>query len=242
MNRFASTIQKDVMIQVRNNMYSISLIIAIFFSIVFTFILKPQHVKSVIPAALLFIVGGTTITFIGALIMNEKELGILDALTITPLKIREYLLSKVVSLTFLATLEVGIMIGGPIAYSHLTIGSPLPNLYILTLGIVSINLMYTILGISIAVRFKKLTDFFLPTVFVMIFLQVPVIYFAKIISSKLLLIIPSAAPIMLVQGAFDKLETWQWIYGVSYTLILLLSLLIWAFRSYKAHIFKKLGD
>lgn len=240
MSRFASTFQKDVMIQARNNMYSISLIVAVLFAIVFTFILNPEFLRSIIPVALLFIVGGTTIIFIGALIMDEKELGILNAFSITPLSIREYLWSKIVSLTFLATLEVGIMIGIPIAYAYINEGVALPNVLMLILGIVSVNVIYTVLGIGIVVRFRKLTDFLLPTVLIMIFLQVPILYYAKIITSNLILIIPSAAPIMLVQSAFNTLETWQWIYGIAYTIAWLVGLILWAFNSYKLHVVEKM--
>lgn len=239
MNRFMSTLQKDVMIQSRNNMYAISVMVAIVFAVIFTMVLKPEYLSTVIPAALLFIVGGTTIIFVGALIMEEKELGLIDVFEITPLNMKTYLMSKVVSLTFLSTLEVLIMIGIPIYWNNNNYDIELPNIAVLIVAVILLNLFYTLLGIGIVVRFNKLTDFMMPTVLIMIFLQVPIVYYSRIINAKLLLIIPSAAPIMLVQGAFNGLDLWQWIYGTVYTLLIVTVTGYWAYKAFVNNVLKK---
>jgi len=239
MNRFASTFQKDVMVQARNNLYTISIMVALVFAVIFTFLLKPEHLSKVIPATLLFVVGGTTIIFIGALLMEEKELGLINAFTVTPLNMKTYLASKIFSLTVLSTIEVGIMIGVPIFWNNSSVGTELPNLLLLSVAVISLNLFYTLLGMAISVRFNKLTDVMMPITALMIFLQIPIIYFANILDSKLLLIIPSAAPIMLVQGAFNTLSQWQWLYGCIYTMVIILITGIWAYKAFDAHVLKK---
>lgn len=239
MNRFMSTLQKDVMIQSRNNMYAVTILVAVVFAIIFTFILKPEHLSTVIPAAMLFVVGGTTIIFIGALIMEEKELGLINAFTVTPLDMRTYLASKIFSLTFLSTVEVGIMVGVPIFWNNGNNNTQLPNIILLFIAVVVLNLFYTLLGLAISVRFNKLTDVMMPIVIVMIFLQVPIVYFSGIMEIKLLLIIPTAAPIMLVSGAFNPLGMWEWLYGVIYTILIIVVTGRWAFSAFNKHILEK---
>ena len=241
MSRLPSTIRKDMIVQSRNNIYSMTLVVALLFAIVFSVLLKPEHIGAIIPAALLFIVGGTTVVFVAILIMDEKELGILSALTVTPLKTKEYIISKVSSITFLATLEVAIMLGVPIALSYYRVGMELPNFLLLVLGVLVVNAMYSMLGVGLIVRFDRFTDFMFPAVILMVMFQLPSIYYADIISSKLLLLIPSAAPVMLVYGAFNSLETWEILYGILYSAFILAIFAIWSYRAYKKHIVERLS-
>ena len=136
MSRLGSTIRNDVIIQVRKNFYTVSLIIAVLVAVTTCFAFKAEHIRIVIPAAMLLLVGGTTLVFIGGLIMEEKEKGILYAVLLSPLRIWEYLWSKIISLTVLATLEVGLMVGVPLAWFHSEQGIELPSIWILAAGII----------------------------------------------------------------------------------------------------------
>jgi len=240
MGKFFSTFQKDVMVQVRNNIYGVTFIIALLFAVVFTFALNPNIISLAIPAAILFLVGGTTLAFIGGLILDEKDKGILLAMVLSPLSTKQYLWSKIASITFLAVLEIGIMAGGPVAYFTLAKGVALPNIPIFIVAIIAINLLYSLLGVTITVRYRKMTEYMIPVVFCMIFFQIPILYYANIITSPLLLAIPSAAPVMLVHGAFNSLELWQWIYSFGYTALILVVLSYTAIRAYKKYIIGKL--
>jgi hypothetical protein len=46
---------------------------------------------------------------------------------------------------------------------------------------------------------------------------------------------------MLMRGAFVPLAGWQWLYGVGYTAVLTILLVIWAYRAFEAHIIQKVG-
>lgn len=240
MARLGSTIRKDMIVQSRNRIYFMTLVVALLFAVVFTFLIKPEYLSGATPPALLFIIGGTTVIFTAILIMDEKELGVLSALTVTPLATREYLTSKVGSISILADIEVAIMLGIPFAVAHSRTGLLLPNILLLAAGIVLINAFYSMLGVIISVRFDKFTDFMFPAVIILVLLQIPSVYFAGIINSKVLLLIPSAGPIMLVYGAFNALKPWEWIYGIGYSLGLVLGTAIWMKKAYIKHIVNKL--
>lgn len=241
MKPMTSTIKKDVIIQARNKLYAISIGLAVIFAIIFSILLKPDQIVTVIPAAMLLLVGGTTLVFVGGLILSEKDEGILNAIIVSPLSTRAYLTSKMITLTFLATIEIIIMVGVPIVYLSIVKGTPLPNFFILIVGIIIINLLYTIVGIGMTVRFKKITDYMIPVVMLMILLQVPIIHFWHIFEHPIFLIIPTSAPIMFIQGAFTPLASWEWIYATVYMGCLLIVLTKWAFKSYNKHIIMKMG-
>lgn len=241
MNPMTSTIRKDVKVQVRNKLYAISIGLACVFAIIFSILLKPEQIITVIPAAMLLLVGGTTLVFVGGLILSEKEEGILHAIIVSPLSAKAYLGSKIMTLTFLASIEVMIMVGIPIIYLSIIKGTRLPNLFILIVGIIVINLLYTILGIALTVRFNKITDYMIPVVMLMIILQIPIVHFWQIFEHPLFLIIPTSAPIMFIQGAFISLTFWEWLYAIVYMGLMLIGLTKWALKAYDKHIIMKVG-
>lgn len=241
MTRLLSTMRKDTVLQVRYHFYTIALGLAALVALVFCLTLTAEYVHMAAAAAILFLVGGTTFIFVGGLILDEKEKGILQALLHTPLRTSEYLGSKVLTLTALATVEVGILLGGPIAWFAWSDGAPLPNLPVLLAGIVAINLLYTLLGLGITVRFRSITDYLIPVIVVMIALQLPAIYFLGIWEHPVLLAIPSSAPVMLIKGAFEPIATWQWAYGALASTGWLVALTVWATRSYETFIVQRMS-
>lgn len=240
MSRLGSSIQNNMVIQVRRNYYSVTLLIAILVALVSALLFKPDQIRTVIPAVMLLIVGGTTFVFIGGLIFDEREKGILNALVVSPLRVGEYLWAKIISLTFLSTVEVAIMIFGPLIWFNTRSGIEMPRAALLIAGIIILNLLYTLMGLSITVYFKKITDFLMPLVAIMIFLQLPILYFAGVLRHPLLLVIPSAAPVMLIQGAFIRLETSQWVYALGYISIQLAGLIIWSRKAFVRNIIRRM--
>ena len=57
----------------------------------------------------------------------------------------------------------------------------------------------------------------------------------------ILLIVPTSAPTLLMQGAYMPLEAWQWLYAIIYTILLIIGLTIWAYRAFHTHIIMKVG-
>ncbi|MEN0065717.1 MAG: hypothetical protein AAGA48_26500 [Myxococcota bacterium] len=241
MNRLFSTIRKDALLQVRYHFYTIALGLAALVAVVFCITLTAEHVHGAASAAILFLVGGTTFVFVGGLILDEKEKGILQALIYSPLRTIEYLASKVITLTALATVEVGILLGIPIAWFAWSESASVPHMPVLFVGIVAINLLYTLLGLGITVRFRSITDYLIPVIAVMIALQLPAIYFLGLWEHPGFLLIPSSAPVMLIKGAFEPIASWQWAFGAVATPLWLSALAVWATRSYDTFIVQRMS-
>ena len=240
MTRFLSSIRKDVVIQARKKFYAVSLTFASLTAAIFSIYLDPQMILKLIPATIL-ILSGMSLIFVGILIAEENEKGILKALMYSPLTIGEYLGAKIISLTILGNIEMGIMIAGPLYYFHVVDDVELPNMWIFFIGLTILNLIYTIIGVIISVRFKKLTDMLFPITAIVILLEIPAVHFSDLLTSNFFLTIPSSAPVVLIQSAFIDLSSTMWIYTIAYNAFLLVLLSWWAKAAYNKHILLKMG-
>jgi fluoroquinolone transport system permease protein len=232
----------DVTVQVRTNLYTIGVGAGILIAIALGWLASYALLPSIVPALMLIFTGGSTLLYVAGMIIFEKEEGTLYANIVSPLRTSEYLWSKIISLTALATLESVVMIGGAmLIMSFAERMVELPNIPLLLLGIIAIGIMYTLVGIILVVRFDTITDYLVPVAGVAVVLQLPFLYFLGWVNHWVLLIIPTSAPTVLMQGAYVRLAAWQWLYALGYTGALLAGLTMWAQRAFHTHIVLKVG-
>ncbi len=241
MTRLLSAMKIDLMVQVRNNLYTIGIGAAIVVAIALSQLADPDQLVGVIPALMILVVGGSTLLYIAGLIIFEKDEGTLHAVIVSPLRPSEYLWSKIITLTTLATLEAVVMIGGAMLLMRLAGTLTIPNIPLLLIGIIAIGIIYTLVGLVLIVRFDKITDFLVPMSAIALVLQLPFLYFLGWVQHPVLLVIPTGAPGLLMQGAYIQLTAWQWLYALGYTAALIIGLSIWAYRAFKTHIIMKVG-
>ena len=241
MTRFISALKMDVTIQIRNHLYTIGIVAAILVAIGVSQLGGDRHMVNLVPALMLAVAGGSTLLYVSAMIIFERDEGTLNAVIVSPLRTSEYLWSKIITLTTLATLEAIIMIGGAMLIMSRTEPVTMPNLLIGLPGIVVVGILYTLLGIVLIVRYDKITDYLLPMALIATILQLPLLYFLGVVPHPVFLVIPSSAPIMLIKGAYVSLEAWQWVYALGYTAVQLIGLIIWTYRAFHTHIIMKVG-
>ena len=239
MSRLLSLMKMDVMVQLRNNLYTIGVVVAVITAGMVAWLGSANQLFSIVPTLLLLVVGGTTFLYVGALIFFEKDQGTLNATIVSPVRPSEYLWSKIITLTGLATLESAIMVGGAMLAMGFSETVPLPNIPLLLIGTLAIGILYTLMGVILMVRYDKITDFLIPMAAVVMILQLPFVYFWGVFEFPALLVIPTSAPAMLMRGAFVPLVGWEWAYGVGYTAVLILTLTVWAYRAFAVHIIMK---
>ena len=138
---------------------------------------------------MLLVIGGTTLFYVAALILFERDEGTLKAIIVSPLRTSEYLWSKIITLAALATLESVTMIGGAMLIMSRTDEITLPNIPLMLIGIIAIGVMYTLIGIILIVRYDKITDVLIPMSGVAAILQLPFVYFLGWIEHPVLLVI-----------------------------------------------------
>lgn len=241
MTRLLSTMKTDVVVQVRTNLYTIGIGAGVLVAIALSQLASPDLLVSLIPTLMLLVVGGSTLLYVSAMIIFEKDEGTLRAMIVSPVRPFEYLWSKIITLTALATLESVVMIGGAMLIMRFSGGLSLPNLPLLFLGIIAIGILYTLIGIVLVVRYNAITDYLLPMAAVAIILQLPFLYFLGWVEHWSFLLIPTSAPTMLMVGAYRPLAGWEWAYSVGVTAVLLIGLTFWAYRAFQTHIIEKVG-
>ena len=241
MNRLLAAMKMDVTLQLRTQLYSIGIGAGVLVAVVLAWLARPEQLSSLIPTLMLLVVGGSTMLYVAAMILFEKEQGTLKATIVSPIRPSEYLWAKIITLTGLATVESLVMIGGAMVIMSFSDELMLPNVPLLLLGIVGIGIIYTLIGIVMIVRYDKITEFLIPLTAVAVILQLPFLYFLGWVDHPLFLLIPTSAPTVLMQAAYGPLTGWEWVYGVGYTAVLLIGLTIWAQRAFETHIIAKGG-
>ncbi len=232
MKRLIAMVKLDATIQFRNKFYYVGVGISVFLALMMVSFFDQVTVTWLLPMLFLFAIGGTTLLYVAGLMLFEKDEHTLDALTASPLRLGEYLLAKVISLTAIATLESAVVI-------LLTVGlngfSPLP----LFAGIAIMGAMLTLIGIIIGVRYNSITDFLIPMLVLVMPLQLPFLHFAGIAESYLWYLIPTTAPTLLMTAAWRSVEAWQLIYALIYSGIVLVVCFRWAQSAFIRHIVLK---
>ncbi len=126
--------------------------------------------------------------------MLEKGQGILDLVTITPLRTKEYLLSKVISLN-VVSLAAGITIA---VFTHQTF-----NWLLLIMTILLTASVFTLFGFMVAIRCHTVNQYFGRVIPWMILIIVPCFSLIGFPMSGLFYVFPSVAAAKLFIIAFN---------------------------------------
>ena len=152
--------------------------------------------------------------FIGALILFEKSENILQALVVTPMKVDDYLLSKVFSLTILS------IISATIFMALLTIFAEIEfNILYLALGIILASMMLILLGFILVSRVNSINEYLLGMALAFLGLTfLPILNISGLYENVIFYVLPTHASLTLFKGVFysSGLETWEVIYGIGY--------------------------
>lgn len=230
MTRLINAMKTDILVQGRNYLYHIGIAFSIATAIILLQIVTTaEQWGEAIPVTMLMVIGGSTLLYVAAMIIFEKDEGTLKAITVSPMTSSEYLTSKVVTLTLLATIESLVLVGVATRFSGF-------NLPILLIGIIIIGVIYTLFGAVLVVRYDSITDFLVPVLVIAMVLQIPVVYFTGLLDNNLMLLIPTSAPTLLMTGAWLDLAAWQWAYAIIYSAVMMIGLAIWAVRAFNHHI------
>jgi len=203
--RFAATVATDIRLQHRNGFYyAVAFVLAVF-AIVITAL--PVFDWSLWLPALLF--GNLVMVsffFIGGLILLEKTEGTLEAQVVTPLRLREYLGSKLLTLVALSLAENLIVVllvlkaGMPDDSGYRAL--PLAPILLLGLGIATAAVLYTLFGFMTVARYDSINEFLLPATFIVTALSLPYLGYFDFWTSPLLYLHPLQGSLVTMKAAF----------------------------------------
>jgi fluoroquinolone transport system permease protein len=241
MTRLWNEFKTDVRVQFRNKLYHIGIVISLLIAIALSQLVNMEQLGNAFPAIVVLIIGGTTMLYVAGMLIFEKDEGTISATIVTPMRDTEYLISKVGSLVMLATFETFLSLFGAMAILAFNEPPIWPDPVWLLLGIFSVGVVYTLVGLAMVVRYRSITEFMIPMAIVAVILQLPFLYFFGLVEHWSILVIPTSAPTMVIMGAYRDLAPWEQTYALGYTLLLLIALSVWAKAAFDKHIIEKMG-
>ncbi|NRA89381.1 MAG: hypothetical protein HRU28_18785 [Rhizobiales bacterium] len=237
MYRLFSEIKTNMLVQYRNGLYHIGIGVGIIIAIAMSQLVNIEYLPLWMAGIMLLVVGGSTFLYAAAMVLFERDEGTITATLISPLTSNQYIIGKIVSLILLASLEAIIMLSGALIILYfMGFTIEMPNLFVLISASFLICIIFVQTGMIMIVRCRKITNFFMPMLVVIIFLQTPIFYFTGLTDHWALLLFPVLPPTMLVLGAFDNLVIWQYVYALGGSLLYITGLGYWANKAFIKHI------
>lgn len=234
MTRFLSVLRWDVTLQYRYKFYGVSVFIVAFWAGIFS--LFPAIGQSdgalAVPAFFVINLNTTTFYFIAALVLLERAEGIHTALATSPLRDFEYLLSRVLSLTFLATVEtalvVVIILGGKC------------NWGLLFLGGIQLGVVYTLIGFILVLPYDSINAFLMPSVIYVTLLLLPLVEHFGGLSQSLFYIHPVEPALVLMRAAYQPVSSGHLVYGAVGGLFWVVVCFVVARKRYEAYLVRQI--
>ena len=224
MSLLSATLKLDVRLQTRSQLYTIGIVVAVLFGLLGRFFFDEAQAGRVLAAFYLMGLGGTTYMFGASLLLLEKGEGTLHALRTTPLTSTPYITSKVITLSLFAVIE------SVIVYAVGFFGVPLDPVPMI-LGVGCLAVFYTLVGMGQVASHDSVTSFLIPDAMAVgALLQLPAFYLIPIGPPLVWYLVPTQGPLILMLGASEPLEAWQWVYGIGMSVVSIYLALWWAKR------------
>lgn len=228
MTCFLATVRLDVWLQHRHGLYLFTTVSTLLVILAVRALIPRDALPTVIPILFFFYLGSTAFMFCAAQLLLERSEGTLDALAVTPLRSREYLLSKVVTLAGLAALE-------SLTILVFTYGLDFHGL-LLVLGVVGQAVLYTLISLVVVVRYDSVTYFLMTSPVLLTPLFVPALGVTGLWQTPIYYLWPTYPPLVLLQGAMHGTSLWEVVYATLYLTVAAILFYRWAYRAFTYHI------
>jgi fluoroquinolone transport system permease protein len=200
----------DIRLQWRNGFYYATLIVLVLWAVLSTLLTLPR-LDWLLPGLLLGNLLVNTFYFLGGLILLEKGEQTLAAQIVTPLQIRDYLGSKLLTLTGLALLE-NIVLTAVVAGLHF-------NGLFLTAGLALAALLFCLAGFLVVIRYDAINEYLLPSMLYTSLLLLPLFSYFASWDHWLLWLHPMQGPLLLLQAAWQMVPVGQLLWAVGHSLL-----------------------
>ncbi|ELZ96707.1 fluoroquinolone export ABC transporter permease subunit [Haloferax sulfurifontis] len=220
----------DSRLQFRYGFYAVYAIVTMLFGLGLSGL--PESVRTATLVMVLFADPGFLgFYFVGALVLFEKNEGVLHALVSSPLSADEYLVSKTLSLSFIANL-------GALVITLFVHGSAFqPVWFLLGLGLTAG--LFVLVGFVAVARFDSLNAYFLTAIVYIVPLSLPLLDHFAVVESALFYLFPTQASLVLIGAAFEATPAWELAYAVGYLLVGIGVAYVLARRAFERHIVRE---
>lgn len=219
--RILTSIKADALFQFKHGFYYIYLILTLLY-ILFVSLLDDSAAKIAIPILIFIDPTVLGMFFIGSIVLLEKEQGLLTLLYVTPLRVVEYMISKLITLAIISILA-GLII--PIATYSVSI-----NYLLLAFAILLASVLFTLIGFIVSTKVKSVNEYIVKTIPWMIafclpcMLIIPNEFLPKSVY-YLLNLVPSVAALKIVLSVFVDFAVGEVIFCIIYLVAIIILLL-----------------
>ncbi|UFJ39518.1 hypothetical protein LOK74_15825 [Brevibacillus humidisoli] len=230
--RVIAAVRHDVRFQFRHGFYYAYAVISVIYILLLHRL--SGEAKPLTASFLLFSDPGMLgFFFIGGIVLLERGQQILDPLFVTPFRISEYVTAKLASLILLALASTGVIVFG-------TFGTDFSALPLL-IGIMLTSSLFTLIGLSVAVRVKSINQYLFTSPVYMTILCLPLLEHVGLMETPWFWLFPTQGALILIHGAFVPLTVQEWLYSVLVLLVWNTAAVVWAGRSLYRHIVLQKG-
>ncbi|MGF1473366.1 MAG: fluoroquinolone transporter permease [Rubrobacteraceae bacterium] len=234
MSRFASTVKLDLLLQQRYGFYYAGA----FVTVVWISLLLPLPdalLELAVPFVVFTDLAVVGFFFIAGMVLFEKGEATLFALISTPLRFREYLASKLLTLTALA-LAISLVVA--------VVGYGIEfNLVLFLLGVIFASLISALVGFITVAPFSSISSYLVPSSLVLVLLGLPVFFYFGLWTNPVFYLFPTQGSLLLLGGAFvpGSLAAWQIAYALAYGSLWTIGLAFVAHKAFDRHIVAREG-
>ncbi|MBP1926615.1 fluoroquinolone transport system permease protein [Sedimentibacter acidaminivorans] len=187
--RINNLILGDIKFQIKYGFYFVYMILTVFYvSLVFVL---PQSWREKAVAIMIFSdPAAMGLFFMGAIVLLEKSERVLNSIAVSPVKVQEYIFSKVISLALISSI-VGVIIA---------LSANETNLLTLVFGTILGSIFFTLLGLVVASNISSLNQFFVATIPIEIICFLPPLWYLFGYDKTFMLIHPGCIIIRFISG------------------------------------------
>ena len=192
--RLKNIIIGDVKFQVKYGFYFIYVVLVVFY-ICLLFILKESWRAKVATVMIFSDPAAMGMFFMGAIVLLEKSQRVLNSIAVSPVKVSEYILGKVISIGSISTIVALII----------ALAAGMGNYMMLTVATFFGSALFTLIGLIVSTKINSLNQFVIATVPFEIICFMPPIAYLFGYGNNLFLLHPGTSLICMISGDFSHL-------------------------------------
>lgn len=234
MSRLASAVRLDLLLQKRYGFYYAGA----FVTVVWVALLLPlpdQLLGLAVPLIVFADLAVVGFFFIAGMVLFEKGEETLFALISTPLRFREYLASKLLTLTALAlVISLVVAVAG---YGFVF------NPALFLAGVILASLISALVGFITVAPFDSISSYLVPSSLLLTLLGLPVFYFLGLWQNPIFYLLPTQGALLLLGDAFapNPPSVWRIVYALTYGILWIAGLSLLAHRAFGHYIVTRKG-
>ncbi|MEJ6951555.1 fluoroquinolone export ABC transporter permease subunit [Natronospora cellulosivora (SeqCode)] len=232
--RILQALKQDLKYQFRHGFYYAYIFVSLIYIAIIFFV--PSDYRALVAGIIVFsdpaMLG---FFFIGAIVLLEKGENIFEGLFVTPLKVNEFLAARVLSLCILALFTAFIIGIIAIGFNF--------NYLLLFAALFLTSIIFTLLGVTLAVRVKTVNEFLIYSIFYSVIIAVPILEFVNIYENIIFYIWPTRASLLLILGSFTRnTELLEILFSIFVLILWTIIAYKWAYTCFYTYIILKIGD